>query len=151
MNAETMIRVQKMIEEGLRQPLAKLPVVQRDTVIAMLVGAAISYQTQLPATQMSSIEAYYMQNVQNAHTTLISKINECMAFTPVIAMETAKNVYMFRYELLHDPRKFMELVGIISASTSNVVPDAGRDLAMYLQNPQLLTCAHNAVVACLEC
>ena len=79
---------------------------QRDTG-GVVAGYLLAMHAALPATPVTHVTNYYVTQHETAMLAAIDKINDSVFINPQIAIEVARNVYQFRYNMVHDTESVM--------------------------------------------
>lgn len=93
--------------------LSAFPTAERRDILGALTGYLVAIHTSLPTSPVSELVNYYVSTHEAVATKIFDQINEVHFINPKIAAETARNVYLLRYNMVYDPATIIKLSPVL--------------------------------------
>lgn len=102
--------------------LSAFPTAERRDILGALTGYMVAINTSLPTSPVSEVVNYYVSTHEAVTTRIFDQVNEVHFINPKIAAETARNVYMLRYNMVYDPATIIKLSPVLFAGQVASLP-----------------------------
>lgn len=108
--------------------LANTPVAVRAKYIAFVIGAALAFDTDLPTTPVTSAVNHFIINHQQNAEEIVARINEECVINYTLAIQTAREMYHYRYRMVFDAEFIFQEVANLALASFNAIPPAMADV-----------------------
>ena len=122
----------KRIREILDGRAPQLSQMERNRLIAVVIGRALSVQLLLPTSPVVSVDAYFYSNHEVCVEDLLSAINEVMVIDTKLVREVTFRFYKFRYDLCYGSAMFLSAFTELAPLVPGLLPAAIADQPLVL-------------------
>lgn len=110
------------VERFTQHDLSAFPTAERRDILGALVGYLVAINTNLPTSPVTELVNYYVSTHEAVAVKIFDQINDVVFINPKIAAETARNVYLLRYNLVYDPETIIKLSPVLFGSGVAALP-----------------------------
>lgn len=94
----------------------------RRDILGALTGYLVGMHTQLPTSPVTELVNYYVSSHEPAAMRIFDQVNNAEFINTRIAVETARNVYLLRYNIVYDPSVMIQLSPALFNGTVAALP-----------------------------
>lgn len=105
-----------------KHDLSAFPTAERRDILGALSGYLVAMHTSLPTSPVSELVNYYVSTHEAVTVRIFDQINEVHFINPKIAAETARNVYLLRYNIVYEPTTMIMLSPLLFNGTAASLP-----------------------------
>lgn len=115
------------VQRFARHDLSAYPTAERRDILGALVGYMVGMITNLPTSPVNELVNYYVSTHEAVSLRIFDQVNEAHFINPKIASETARNVYLLRYNIVYDPATMIKLSPLIfNGQVASLPPGVGK-------------------------
>lgn len=107
-----------------KNDMSAVPTADRRDILGIVAGILVGTKLTLPTTPIEELVNYYVSTHEGVAAKLFSQVNEREFINTSKALETTRNIYLFRYKLLHDEKTILKLLPIMQQNDVTPLPPA---------------------------